>query len=196
MDYLVRVDMSTGTVAREKVPPQYAGMGGRSLTSSLVYHEVPVGCDPLGKNNKLVMAPGLLGGTVVSSSGRLSVGAKSPLTGRIKEANAGGTAGGYLARSGIRALVIEGEAAAGRRYILYLGKNQDYRLVEVDFEVKGIYELMKRLREKWGDSISVICAGPAGMNKLRSAAVVVSDPHFNPRFAARGGLGAVMGAKG
>ena len=114
----------------------------------------------------------------------------------IKEANAGGTAGGYLARSGIRALVIEGEAAAGRHYILYLGKNQDYQLVKVDFEVKGIYALMTQLREKYGDSISVICAGPAGMNKMRSAAVVVSDPEFNPRFAARGGLGAVMGSKG
>lgn len=196
MDYLVRVNMSTESVTREKVPLQYAGLGGRGLTSSLVYHEVPAGSDPLGKNNKLVMAPGLLGGTGASSSSRLSVGAKSPLTGGIKEANAGGTAGGYLARSGIRALVIEGEAAAGRHYILYLGKNQDYQLVKVDFEGKGIYALMTQLREKYGDSISVICAGPAGMNKMRSAAVVVSDPEFNPRFAARGGLGAVMGSKG
>ena len=78
MDYIVRVNMSTESVTREKVPLQYAGLGGRGLTSSLVYHEVPAGSDPLGKNNKLVMAPGLLGGTGASSSSRLSVGAKSP----------------------------------------------------------------------------------------------------------------------
>ena len=196
MDYLVRVNMSTQSISREKVPVQYAGLGGRALTSALVYHEVPPGCDPLGKNNKLVLAPGLLGGTGASSSGRISVGAKSPLTRCIKEANSGGTAGGYLARSGIRALVIEGEPAAGGRYILFLGKNKDYRLLEIDFQEKGIYALMDRLREKWGDAISVICVGPAGMNKLRSASVVVSDPDFQLRFAARGGLGAVMGSKG
>ncbi len=196
MDYLVRVNTGTELITREKVPVQYDGLGGRALTSALIYHEVPPGCDPLGKNNKLVLAPGLLGGTGASSSGRISVGAKSPLTQCIKEANSGGTAGGYLARSGIRALVIEGEPAAGRRYILFLGKNNDYRLMEAGFQEKGIYALMDRLREKWGDAISVICVGPAGMNKLRSASVVISDPDFQLRFAARGGLGAVMGSKG
>ncbi|HED23890.1 MAG TPA: aldehyde ferredoxin oxidoreductase, partial [Firmicutes bacterium] len=103
MDYILRLDMSKQSVTEEKVPAQYADKGGRSLTSALLYDEVPAGCNPLGPNNKLVLAPGLLGGTGASSSGRLSAGAKSPLTQGIKEANSGGTAGGYLARIGVRA---------------------------------------------------------------------------------------------
>jgi aldehyde:ferredoxin oxidoreductase len=50
-----------------------------------------------------------LAGTVAANSGRLCVGAKSPLTGGIKESNAGGTAAQFFARLGIKALVVEGQ---------------------------------------------------------------------------------------
>lgn len=66
----------------------YAGLGGRAMTSVLVSREVPPLAHPLGAENKLVIAPGLLSGSVAVMSGRLSVGCKSPLTGTIKEANA------------------------------------------------------------------------------------------------------------
>ena len=70
--------------------------------------EVPPTCEPLGMYNKLVFAPGLLTATAASNSGRLSAGFKSPLTGGIKESNAGGTAAQNLERLGIKALIIEG----------------------------------------------------------------------------------------
>ncbi|MFY9707869.1 MAG: aldehyde ferredoxin oxidoreductase N-terminal domain-containing protein, partial [Desulfobacterales bacterium] len=59
----------------------YAGLGGRAMTSTIVAKEVPPLCHPLGADNKLVIAPGLLSGTTAAMSGRLSVGCKSPLTG-------------------------------------------------------------------------------------------------------------------
>jgi aldehyde:ferredoxin oxidoreductase len=57
----------------------------------MINNEVPPTCDPLGPENKLIFAPGLLSGTALVNTSRISVGAKSPLTGGIKESNAGGT---------------------------------------------------------------------------------------------------------
>ena len=71
--------------------------------------EVPPLCHPLGSDNKLVIAPGLLSGTTAAISGRLSVGCKSPHTGTIKEANAGGQGSQVLARLSYAAIVLEGK---------------------------------------------------------------------------------------
>ncbi|MGW8161941.1 MAG: aldehyde ferredoxin oxidoreductase N-terminal domain-containing protein, partial [Desulfobulbales bacterium] len=90
-DKIFRVNMTDLTAKIEDVPERWAGLGGRGLTSTIIAAEVPPTTHPLGPNNKLVFAPGLLSGTVTANSGRLSVGAKSPLTGTIKESNSGGT---------------------------------------------------------------------------------------------------------
>ena len=89
-------------------------MAGRALIARLLLEEVPPTCDAFGPHNKLIFTPGLLGGAKVTTAGRLSVGGKSPLTGGAKEANAGGTAGDTLGKLGIKAIVVEGQAAPGR----------------------------------------------------------------------------------
>jgi len=73
----------------EDLPGDYISLGGRGMTSTIVSKEVPPTCNPLGPHNKIVFAPGIVTGTSAPSSGRISVGGKSPLTGGIKEANAG-----------------------------------------------------------------------------------------------------------
>ena len=85
MRNLLRVNMTDLSVTAEPVPEVWAKYGGRALTDAIVYHEVPADTDPLGPGNKLVFAQGTLGGTTAPNGGRLSVGAKSPLTGGIKE---------------------------------------------------------------------------------------------------------------
>ncbi|HMA66739.1 MAG TPA: aldehyde ferredoxin oxidoreductase N-terminal domain-containing protein, partial [Desulfosalsimonadaceae bacterium] len=72
-----------GPQARSEPLGDYAGMGGRGLTSAIIAAEVPPRCHPLGEDNKLVIAPGMLSGTKAAMSGRISVGCKSPLTGGI-----------------------------------------------------------------------------------------------------------------
>jgi len=83
--YLLRVNMHTGSISKEPVEEDLIYLGGRGLSSKLIARDVPAHIEPLGNNNKLILAPGLLTGTSVPSSGRLSIGAKSPLTGTIKE---------------------------------------------------------------------------------------------------------------
>jgi len=103
MAKLLRVNMSEIITKFEPVPEQYLGLGGRGLTSAIVSNEVDPTCHPIGPMNKLAIATGLLGGTNCANSGRLSIGAKSPLTGGIKEANSGGQPGIHLGRLDIMA---------------------------------------------------------------------------------------------
>jgi len=176
---------------------EYADFGGRALTSMIVSKEVPPTCHPLSKNNKLVVAPGLLTGTVAANAGRLSIGAKSPLTGGIKESNVGGTASTKLARLGIRGIVFENKSEDGSWHYLYI--NKDGASLEPAGEFAGLknYDLVAELQKKHGDKIGVVSIGPAGEMKMSAASVAVTDTNGHPaRHAGRGGMGAVMGSKG
>ncbi len=193
MTKILRINMTNQTATSEEIPESLRGLGGRGLTSGIVEREVPPRCDPLGPENKLVFAAGVLAGTAVPNTGRLSVGAKSPLTKGIKEANSGGSAAHKLAGLGFQAVVFEGQA-------------KEWTAVRID--AKGVrfasastltglgnYALMERMKHEHGTGVSVISIGQAGEMKLTASGIAVSSPDFHIRMAARGGLGAVMGSK-
>jgi aldehyde:ferredoxin oxidoreductase len=154
-------------------------------------------CSPIGPNNKLVFAPGLLGGTNCANSGRISVGGKSPLTGGIKEANSGGQAGGYLSKLGIAAIVIEGMPKEDKLYKLLIGKDKCEIKEANELKGMGNYATVDRLKDEYGLDKGYISIGQAGEMKLASASLAFTDRELRPaRHAGRGGLGAVMGSKG
>ena len=195
---LIRVNMGSKTIAVEDVPQDYVGLGGRGLTSIMINAEVPPKCDPLGPENKLIFAPGLLSGTPMVNTSRISIGAKSPLTGTIKESNAGGTVAADLGHLGITAVVIEGKAADGELSLLRIDQAGQASLVAAQ-EYKGMrtYAFVEKILEGYGEKTSVLCIGPAGEYQLAAASIQSSDIDGRPcRAAGRGGLGAVMGAKG
>ena len=192
---IYRVNMTTLKTTSEDMPEKWKGLGGRGLTSTIVAQEVKPTCHPLGKRNKLIFAPGLLTATTCANSGRLSAGAKSPLTGTIKESNAGGTAAQSLARLGIKALIIEGLPAKDTFYNLHVDKNGVTIREEKELVGKWNYEVMKTLVKKYGDKIGVLSIGPAGEMRMAAANISVKDPEGNIRSHGRGGLGAVMGSK-
>jgi len=194
----IRVNMSEKTINIEDVPQDYMGLGGRGLTSIMINAEVPPKCDPLGPSNKLIFAPGFLSGTLLPNTSRLSVGAKSPLTGTIKESNAGGTAAAALGRLGITAIVVEGQAPEGELSFLRIDEKGNAGLIPAQ-EHKGMrtYRLVEKILEVYGKTSAVLCIGPAGEYRLAAASIQSSDIDGRPcRAAGRGGLGAVMGAKG
>ncbi|HWJ03771.1 MAG TPA: aldehyde ferredoxin oxidoreductase C-terminal domain-containing protein [Verrucomicrobiae bacterium] len=195
---IVRLNMSNLTLTREDVPEKYRLLGGRALTSQMVADEVDPNCNPIGPFNKLVFAPGLLSGTSAPSSGRLSVGGKSPLTGGIKESNAGGISAQRFANAGVKALVVEGEPADKNKfYVLKIDQNGEFLEEAGDLVGKGTYEVVEILRAKHGEKTAIISVGPAGEMKLTNAGISTCDVEGNSsRYAGRGGLGAVMGAKG
>lgn len=197
MNNFIRVNMTTKEVTMSKTPEKYAGLAGRALTSTFINEEVKPTCHPLGKNNKLIFAPGFLSGTNAAQSGRISVGAKSPLTGTIKESNSGGTFSQKLAKMGIKALVIEGMPAEDKFYVIKIDMN-GVTLDEAPAEILGgcgNYEAIRVLNEKYGAKVGIALAGPAGEYRLPSANISFKDPEGNIRSAGRGGLGAVLGSK-
>jgi aldehyde:ferredoxin oxidoreductase len=103
MKKILHIDMTTRSAKEEEIQDEYRGLGGRGLTAHILTREVPPMVDPLGGKNKLVLASGILAGTTVPNAGRLSAGAKSPLTNGIKEANSGGAAAQKIARLGFQA---------------------------------------------------------------------------------------------
>ena len=125
MDKILRINMGAdgGPAASTESLGDYEGFGGRGLTSAIVSKEVPPTCHPLGEENKLVIAPGLLSGSTAAMSGRISVGCKSPLTGGIKESNAGGQAAQMLGRLGYAAIVLEGQPKEKNIYKIFVNKD-------------------------------------------------------------------------
>jgi len=199
MEKILRIDVGAegGPKVTEMPLGEYAGMGGRALTSAVIAKEVPPMCHPLGAENKLVIAPGLLSGTTGAMSGRLSVGCKSPLTGGIKEANSGGQPSQVLARLGYAAIVLEGKPENDDRYKVVIDKNGVKVTVDNSLKMLPNYDLIEKMKGEFGDKVACISIGPAGEMKMSAASIACTDMEMRPtRHAGRGGVGAVMGAKG
>jgi aldehyde:ferredoxin oxidoreductase len=198
MDKIIRIDVGAdgGPSVKEESLGKYAGLGGRGMTSAVVFNEVPPLCHPLSGENKLVIAPGLLSGSIAAMSGRLSVGCKSPLTGGIKEANAGGQVAQVMARLGYAAIVLEGKPKDDNLYKIFI--NKDGVKIEKDNKLKMLpnYDLIEQMKKKYGDKIACMSIGPAGEMKMPAASIACTDMELRPtRHAGRGGVGAVMGSK-
>ena len=199
MDKIIRIDVGAegGPKAIVTDLGEYAGMGGRAMTSMVVSKEVPPDCHPLGPENKLVIAPGLMTGSAASTSGRISIGCKSPLTGGIKESNAGGQAGQVMARLGYAAIIIEGENKTGDLYKVFINKDKIEITPANEFKNVRNYPLSIEMKKAHSDKVAMISIGTAGEMKMCAASIAVTDREFRPtRHAGRGGVGAVMGAKG
>ncbi len=192
---IYRVNMAKLTTDIEPVPDKWMGLGGRGLTSTIIADEVVPTCHPLGAGNKLVFAPGLLSGTVAANSGRLSVGAKSPLTGTIKEANAGGTAAQMLAKLRCKALIIEGLPQGDAWYTLHISEDGVTINEEKELIGKGNFAVVSSIAKRTSDKHGIMTIGPAGEMKMLSANISIKDPDSHLRSNGRGGLGAVMGSK-
>lgn len=199
MNRILRVNMTDRAVKYEKVPDKYRLRGGRWLTSSIICDELDPTCHPLGPNNKVVIAPGIVTGTDAPTSARISVGGKSPLTGTIKEANSGAKLSQQIARLGIKAIIIEGQPKEkGKFWSLELTK-KGAKLVPTPSEWtgKGLYEAVPLLYKKYDDKVGLMAIGVAGEMRMAMAGVSFNDVKGRPsRYAGRGGIGAVLGSKG
>ena len=199
MDKILRIDVGAEGGPKIKLTDlgSYAGLGGRAMTSAIVSKEVPPLCHPLGADNKFVIAPGLLSGTAAAMSGRISVGCKSPLTGGIKEANAGGQPSQMLARLGYAAIVLEGKPKDDTLYKIFINKDGVNIKPDNSLKTLGNYDVVEKMKSEFGEKIACISIGPAGEMKMSAASVACTDMEQRPtRHCGRGGVGAVMGSKG
>jgi aldehyde:ferredoxin oxidoreductase len=195
--------MTKQTYTVEPVPEAYKYLAGRAMTSTLVADEVPPLCHPLGPNNKLVFSPGIVTGTPAPTSARVSVGAKSPLTGGIKESNAGTSWGSDLSDISVRALVLEGQPEdKGKYWGLYLvydkaaGKPKVEFFDATEYTGKSLTEVFPKIYERFGNRVSISGCGLAGEHGYSNSGVVFNDlARRATRYAGRGGMGAVLNSK-
>jgi aldehyde:ferredoxin oxidoreductase len=194
----MRFDMTDQSVSVDELPNAYRHTGGRGLTSQYISNEVPPDCNPLEHRNQLVFAPGFLGGTQIPNSGRLSIGAKSPLTGGIKESNVGGSFALNLSMQNIAALAIRGKPQDDNLYVIQIDPELRCTIHSATpYRNLGTYATVDELTNRFGKQNSVLVIGPAGEQMLKSASIQATDLDGRPcRAAGRGGLGAVMGSKG
>ncbi len=202
--WFIRINMTDRSARVDPVPEAYQHLGGRGLTSSLVAEEVPPLCHPLGANNKLVFSPGMLAGTAAPTSSRVSVGGKSPLTGGIKEANAGTSWARDVGVMQIKALVLEGQPEdKAKSWAIKLTWDAAAAKPKVEFFDateylgKDLYEVFPQLYARFGSKISIAGHGVAGEHGYGNAGIVFNDESKRPsRYSGRGGLGSVMASKG
>lgn len=186
---ILHVDLTAKTVSEEKVADDLLELyiGGRGLGARLLFDAIPTGIDPLGAENPLIFLAGPLTGSVVPTSGRLSLTTKSPLTGTIFDANAGGRFGAFLRRLGLFGLIITGKADRP----VYLSVKDGGAAIEEAGELWGmdVHSTVERLKLEGARSVAAI--GPAGERLVRFASIVIDGG----RAFGRGGVGAVMGSK-
>ena len=201
--WILRINMTDQSYKLEDLPEAHKYLAGRAMTSTLVAEEVPPLSHPLGPNNKLVFSPGIVTGTAAPTSARISVGAKSPLTGGIKESNAGSSWGSDLAELRIRALVLEGKPQDTEKYwgvLVGWDKQAGKPKVELfdasEYTGKPLAEVYPQVYERFGKKISISGTGLAGEHGYRNSGVVFNDQERRAtRYAGRGGLGSVMASK-
>lgn len=197
-DKLLRVSVKKNSVSEMDLPEDYRDLGGRGLTSMLVSNEVPARAHPLGPNNKLVLAAGILTGTTAPTSGRLSAGAKSPLTGGIKEANVGTSFGQDLHKLGYRAIVFEDKVNQDGEYkYLKIDKDGAELRDATEWSDMGLYDAFEEIHSEFGDDVSVCGVGIAAELGGGNSGLAFNDLEGKPsRYAGRGGLGSVLASRG
>jgi aldehyde:ferredoxin oxidoreductase len=189
---ILRVDLTSSTVSIEELAEDICRkyMGGSALNLYYLLNEMSAGADPLGEDNILVLSSSAVTGAPVSGLSRMTVSAKSPLTGAIGDSQCGGTWPVKLKFSGFDAVIIKGKAPAPVYLRIYDGKAElkDASTLWGKTTVEVETALADELKDK---KIEVLQIGPAGEKMVRFAAIINKCSRANGRT----GMGAVMGSK-
>ena len=189
---ILRVDLSSGRISTEPLKPEMVRdyLGARGFAARILYDEVPAGADPLGPENKVVVASGPLSGTFVPAAGKITFAAKSPATNGWGDSNMGGHLASELKYAGYDAIILEG-VAPGPSYLYIMNDRVEIRDAS-SLWGKDALETERALKDELGDGFQIATIGPAGENEVVFACV----SHDFGRQAGRTGIGAVLGSKG
>lgn len=189
---IMRVNLSQRTISVERPEEDFyrTYYGGWGFVAYYLLKELEPGIDPLGPENKLIVALGPVTGMPLGGSGRNAIGAKSPLTGGFGEADVGGFFGAELKRAGFDAVIVEGRAESPVYLWVHDGEAEIRDAVHLWGKATG--QAQATIREELSDrGIRTCLIGMGGERMVRYACVLNDLNHA----AGRCGLGAVMGSK-
>lgn len=188
---ILRVNLTSGLVKTEPLDPRFARewIGGRGFAARLLYDEVKRGANPLGEENKVIIASGPLSGVLVPAGAKVAFAAKSPATGGYGESNMGGHFSPEMKYAGYDVIIIEGTAPQPS-YLFIEDDKVEIRNAQ-KYWGKGCLTSEKMLKSDLGEKFQILTIGPAGENLVRFACI----SHDFGRQAGRTGIGAVFGSK-
>jgi aldehyde:ferredoxin oxidoreductase len=195
MRRFIDIDLSSRSVTTRQLEGREIAECGRYLITRMLLDEDVADKDPLGPENPLIFSAGPFAGTNFSNANRLSVGCKSPLTGGVKEANSGGTFAFAMGQLEISGLTFRSESDDW--VVIHIPLEGEIRFHSAgDYMGLGVFDTAAKLHTAFGDKVSLAICGPVGEYQGLLAGISFSDIDNRPsRLAARGGVGAVMGAK-
>jgi aldehyde:ferredoxin oxidoreductase len=188
---ILRVDLTNIKSTIQTYDSDFAitHIGGRGFTTKILWDELTPGINPLGPENKLIIAAGPLTGLPGPSLGKLVIAAKSPLTDGYGDGNIGTMVAVQMRKTGVDAVVIEGKAQ--KPVYLYVENEKGYILSADGIWGETTFETERKLKEAHGRDVGVLTIGPSGENMVKYATVISQEG----RSGGRPGMGAVMGSK-
>lgn len=189
---ILHVNLSEETTSIENPTDEFYRLygGGSGMGLYYILREMPRGADALAPENVLTMFSGLATGLPISGQSRLSINARSPLTGAIGDSQGGGFFPAALKNAGFDGIVVRGKAS--HPVYLYIKDGQAEIRDASHLWGKVTGEVDDLLKQELADpKIEVLQIGPAGENLSRLAAVMSMSNRANGRT----GMGAVMGSK-
>ena len=188
---ILRVNLTAKTFKKESFSEEFARkwIGGRGFAAKILYDELAPGIDPLGPDNKFIVALGPIAGIPAPNTGKAVVAGKSPSTGGYGDGNLGTRVAEQLRKAGYDALIVEGKA--DRPTMLVIDDDKVEFLPAAAVWGKGTYETNDWIYAQYGKSVGVLNIGQGGENMVRYAVV----RSLEGRAGGRTGMGAVMGSK-
>jgi len=189
------IDLAQQSIASETLTGDQIVRAGRYHIAKTLNEMDVAKVDPLGPDNPLIFSAGPLAGTNFSNANRLSVGCKSPLTGGVKEANAGGNFAFALGQLEIAGFTLIGQSKEWT--MIHFKKGGEIEFLDAkEYLGEGNFKTAEKLHERFGKKVSIGLCSLVGEYQGLMAGVSFSDVDMRPsRLAARGGVGAVMGSK-
>jgi len=191
----LHINLAERSVDAQELHAEAIVRSGRYHIAKTLLESGAATVEPLSPDNPLIFSAGPFAGTNFSNANRTSVGCKSPLTGGIKESNAGGTFSLAMGQLHLAGLTLHG--ASDDWVVIHIAKDGEVSFDPAESSLgKGNVEAAALLHEKYGKKVSLALCGPVGEYQGLLAGIAFSDPDRRPsRLAARGGVGAVMGSK-
>ncbi|MGB8951401.1 MAG: aldehyde ferredoxin oxidoreductase family protein [Candidatus Aminicenantales bacterium] len=188
---ILRINLTSGTFKKETFNEEFAKkwVGGRGFALKILWDELKPGIDPLGPDNKFIVALGPIAGIPAPNTGKTVVAAKSPLTGGYGDGNLGTRVTEHLRKAGYDVLIVEGEAKTPT--YIHIENDKVSLLSAREIWGKGSYETMDWLYKKYGRAVGILTIGQAGENRILYSVV----RSMEGRAGGRPGMGAVMGSK-
>ncbi|HTY26425.1 MAG TPA: aldehyde ferredoxin oxidoreductase family protein [Desulfomonilaceae bacterium] len=188
---ILNVNLIAGEIRVATLPEEYyrAYIGGSGLAAKVFWELGDLNADPLSPEAMLIFMNGPFAGLKLSGASRNSVAGRSPLTGCWGDSSCGGYFAPELRYAGYDGIVITGKANAPSMLVI---EDDEVRVVSAaEYWGKGIEEVTRRIKQRYGKSYRTLAIGPAGENLVKYALILNEGHHA----FGRAGFGAVMGSK-